>query len=324
MPENENSGVAPQVSVLIAAYNTRDWIAEAADSALRQQGCTVEVIVIDDASTDGTGTFVGERYRDEPRVRLLALDTNRGPSAARNAGLWEARGEWVAVLDADDWFYPGRLAGLIEGAESHGFDMVGDEQALHDDSAGAAWALRLRRAGALPKRGGSLWHAPSIEDVLDDMTFGVLQLVVKREDLTRHGIAWDEEVRYGEDYLFLVDCMLAGLRLGVMEQPYYGVRIRRTSLTADRLASQRQLRAMLDRIAEKPGIAERADHGRRIAGARARIDESMRYMAVMDRARGRGMLAVLKVFLRHPGVWRGLLRRAPRMLRDRYRRYVSR
>jgi len=90
------------------------------------------------------------------------------------------------------------------------------------------------------------------------------------------------------------------------------------------MESQRQLRAMLDRIAEKPGIAERADHGRRIAGARARIDESMRYMAVMDRARGRGMLAVLKVFLRHPGVWRGLLRRAPRMLRDRYRRYVSR
>lgn len=323
MPSDTHSEVRPRVSVLVAAYNTRDWIAEAIDSALRQEACAVEVIVIDDASTDGTGAFVSERYHDEPRVRLLSQETNRGPSAARNAGLREARGDWIAVLDADDWFYPGRLQELIEGAESRGFDMVGDEQALCDNGSRSSWGLRLRRSAALPRNGG-LWHTLCLEDVLDDMAFGVLQLVIKRECLMRHGIAWDEDIRYGEDYLFLVDCILAGLRLGVIDRPYYGVRIRGTSLTADRQASQRQLRAMLDRIAIRPRIAERLDWRRRITKAQTRIDESMRYMAVVDRAKGRGAFAALGVLLRHPGVWRGLFRRAPGMLRDRYRRHVSR
>lgn len=323
MPEGKSDGGYPRVSVLIAAYNTRGWIVEAVDSVLRQEGCQVEVIVIDDASTDGTGALISDHYHDDPRVRLLTRETNRGPSAARNTGLKAATGDWVAVLDADDWFYPRRLRTLVDGAKLHGFDMVGDEQALYDDSAKSAWGLRLHRSGTLPRRGGP-WHDLSLDNVLDDMTLGVLQLVVRREELVRYGVVWDEDVRYGEDYLFLVDCMLAGLRLGVLDRPLYGVRIRDTSLTADRLFSQRQLRALLDRIAAKPDIDRSPAMKNRLVKARSRIDESLRYMAVVDRVKGRGVLAGLIILLWNPGVWAGLFRRTPGMVRDRYRRYVRR
>lgn len=313
----------PRISVLIAAYNTRDYIAQAIDSVLQQKGVEVEIIVIDDASTDGTGTFIQERYRD-PRVRLFSLPNNHGPSAARNIGLQQARGEWVAVLDSDDWFYPGRLKRLVEGAEEYGFDLVGDEQALYDHDARQHWALRLQRAGTLPKNTNGTWYTMCIEDVLGNMALGVLQLVVRREYLLRHEIAWNEEVRYGEDYLFLVDCMLTGMRLGVLNKPYYGVRIRRTSLTADRQASQRQLQAMLDRIVDKPEITHHSDWKRRIDEAQARIEENMRYSAIIDHAKGGGVVVMTTTLLCHPEIWSSLVRRIPGMVRYKCRRYFAR
>ncbi len=93
-----SAAVAGSVSVIIPAYNAERYIADAIESALGQTLPPYEIIVVDDGSTDGTADVV-RRY-GEP-VRLL-LQRNRGPAAARNRGLMEARGEFVAFLDADD------------------------------------------------------------------------------------------------------------------------------------------------------------------------------------------------------------------------------
>lgn len=97
---------APAVSVVIPAYNA-DWcVAKAIDSVLGQQdGADFEVLVVDDGSTDGTAAVLA-RYGDAIRV---LRQRNLGLSAARNAGLRAARGEFVAFLDADDWWLPGKL-----------------------------------------------------------------------------------------------------------------------------------------------------------------------------------------------------------------------
>jgi glycosyltransferase involved in cell wall biosynthesis len=96
------------VSVVIPTYNRAYCLARAIDSALAQSHARVEVLVIDDGSTDGTGELVRGRYAGDGRVRYFR-QTNAGVVAARNAGLNAVRGDFVALLDSDDEWYPWKL-----------------------------------------------------------------------------------------------------------------------------------------------------------------------------------------------------------------------
>ena len=96
------------VSVVVPVYNRRALIEETLRSALAQQWPSVEVIVVDDGSTDGSADHVERVFGD--RVRLIRLEQNVGRSAARNAGCAAARGEFIAFLDSDDLWDPGKLA----------------------------------------------------------------------------------------------------------------------------------------------------------------------------------------------------------------------
>lgn len=90
----------PLVSVVIATYNMGQYIGDAIDSILAQEWSNIEVIVIDDGSTDDTGSVLS-RYETEPKVRYIATE-NRGQPKAKNRGVSEAKGDFVAFCDADD------------------------------------------------------------------------------------------------------------------------------------------------------------------------------------------------------------------------------
>jgi glycosyltransferase involved in cell wall biosynthesis len=95
-----------KVSTVIPAYNAAWCVARAIDSALAQEGVAQEIIVVDDGSTDDTARVLAG-YGEAIKVVRQA---NGGLSNARNAGMMAARGEYVAFLDADDWWLPGKLA----------------------------------------------------------------------------------------------------------------------------------------------------------------------------------------------------------------------
>jgi glycosyltransferase involved in cell wall biosynthesis len=96
--------VAP-VTVIVPAFNCRQWIRQAIDSVLGQTVAPAEIIVIDDGSTDGTGEILADYGT---RIRTI-VQSNRGVAAARNAGLRAAKGELIAFLDADDVWHPRKL-----------------------------------------------------------------------------------------------------------------------------------------------------------------------------------------------------------------------
>jgi glycosyltransferase involved in cell wall biosynthesis len=100
----------PRVSVIIPAYNAAGFVRRAVDSVLGQGFQDFELLVVDDGSTDATREALAE-YGD--RLRLLGQD-NDGPAAARNHGLQHARGEYVAFLDADDYWKPEKLQRQVE------------------------------------------------------------------------------------------------------------------------------------------------------------------------------------------------------------------
>ena len=99
-------GVLPTFSVVIPTYNSGEWLSRAIDSVLAQHGPEVEIVVVDDASSDNTREIV-ERYRK--RVRYHRFEENRGVSRARNKGVDIATSDWIAFLDADDFYYPDRI-----------------------------------------------------------------------------------------------------------------------------------------------------------------------------------------------------------------------
>ena len=117
----------PLLSVVIPTWNRAHIVCEAVESALSQQADGIEVIVVDDASTDGTAEVLKTKFGSQ--VHLLQLGNRRGPGAARNAGALLACGEFVAFLDSDDLWLPEKLA-----AELRAFAEFPEANAVVSDS----------------------------------------------------------------------------------------------------------------------------------------------------------------------------------------------
>src|SRR6056297_1399486 len=112
----------PTVSVIVPTYNRADSLPRTIDSVLAQTHDDLELVVVDDASTDDTETVV-ERYEDD-RVTYLEHATNRGGSAARNTGIRASDGDYVAFLDSDDEWHPEKLERQVRELESRSEEWV--------------------------------------------------------------------------------------------------------------------------------------------------------------------------------------------------------
>ena len=105
---------SPLVSIVVPAYNCATTIGYAVGSLRAQTLTSIEIIVVDDVSSDETRTVVSEITRNDPRVRLICLSENSGPYVARNRGVSEAKGAYLTVHDADDWSHPQKLQLQVE------------------------------------------------------------------------------------------------------------------------------------------------------------------------------------------------------------------
>ena len=113
----------PDVSVVIPLYNNKRYISEALDSALEQGACTVEIIVVDDGSTDGGADIVAAYAENHSEIELIR-QANQGVAAARNHALNLATGTYIAFLDSDDALRPGALADMVYLANHWHADLV--------------------------------------------------------------------------------------------------------------------------------------------------------------------------------------------------------
>jgi glycosyltransferase involved in cell wall biosynthesis len=115
-------GHTPLVSVVIPTFNRLQQLTTAVESVLGQRYSSFEVIVVDDGSEDGTGPhierLIGNQSESAPTLRYV-FQPNQGSSAARNRGIAEAQGEWIAFLDSDDMWYPDKLECQVRAVESY-------------------------------------------------------------------------------------------------------------------------------------------------------------------------------------------------------------
>lgn len=115
----------PLVTVIIATYNEANYLESSITSVLSQSLRETEVLVIDDGSTDKSMDVIQRLASSDGRIRTIRLSENSGPSVARNIGLDEARGKWIAIMDADDICVPQRFATQIQFLESTNVDLCG-------------------------------------------------------------------------------------------------------------------------------------------------------------------------------------------------------
>ena len=114
----------PLVSIIVPAFNRSGCIANALASIQAQTYDSWEAIVVDDGSTDTTPVVVEELGRQDPRIRLVRHDRNRGAQAARNSGINAASGDWVAFLDSDDTYVPDSLEVRLRVAQEENVSVV--------------------------------------------------------------------------------------------------------------------------------------------------------------------------------------------------------
>ena len=259
--------MAPRVSVIIPCYNVERYIAQTVQSVLTQTYQDLEIILVDDHSTDGTLALV--RQVADRRLRLFSNPENRGPSYTRNRGIAEARGEWLAILDSDDWWADCRLEIMLKTAGAMGLDMVGDDIAWVRDGEPAPYTTFFRHY-YIP------WYRTPEPARLNTAQFIHYELVplqplMRREFIRQHRLAYREDITYGEDFVFYLECLLNGARLAVLPQAYYYRRLRAGSLTTRQaFAAQELLEVtglLLQRLAGDPEIRPAGPERRQLTAA---------------------------------------------------------
>jgi succinoglycan biosynthesis protein ExoO len=289
------------VTFLIAAFNAQETIARAVGSALAQEGIGVEVVVVDDCSSDGTAA-IADSIRDE-RVRVVRLDRNRGPGGARNAGLDAARGRWVAVLDADDTVRPDRMARLLQRAEAAGSEIVVDNIEVIDEAAGTSMPMfTAQRLQAMPRMTLAEFIAGNL---LFEQKFslGYMKPVVRRDFIEARALRYVQTLRIGEDYLFLASALAAGGSCAVEPEPLYAYRIRPGSIS--RVLELRHVEAMLE--ADKASLRDHVlgDAARHAQMRRTRsLQKAASYLSLVGHLKDRAALKAAVTAIRDPAAVR--------------------
>ncbi len=201
----------PEISVIMPNYDGRRFIEAAVASVLAQTLADFELIVVDDASRDGSADLVAALARRDPRIRLLRSDVNTGPAGARNRGLAAARGRWVAVVDNDDLLHPERLSLLVAAAEAGGADIAADSLLIFDDDrARPPRLLQPCPAHARSVRTGLAEYVRSNALRAGGMPLGYLKPIFRATMLQATAIRYDPSLRTAEDYDFVARLLLAG------------------------------------------------------------------------------------------------------------------
>lgn len=289
---------APLVSVIIPCYNQAAFLRDAIESALHQIHSPVEVIVVDDGSTDHTASVVA----DYPSVRYVR-QANSGAPIARNAGLRESLGELVIFLDADDRLLPPAAATGIEALKTH-----------------PAWAFVTGHV-RLIDRAGAVVHTPPQAHDDGDQYVALLHrnyiwtpgAVLYRRLILEEVGAFDPQARASADYelnLRIASCFPIGCHhevvleyrqhgsnmsgdLGLMLRSALGVRMAQRDRVASDPRARKAWRAGIDIVKDDFGgrLARQVREDLRLAGRRGR---AIRGLACLLRYYPAGLLRIVR------------------------------
>ena len=227
---------ACDISVIIPVYNIQQHLRECLDSVLGQSYPHLQVICVDDGSTDESPAILAQYAQKDNRVQVIRQQ-NAGPGAARNTGLEAATGEYVIFLDSDDWFEPDFLEKMVDTAVREGADVAICRAVEFDTNSGrelpSEWMMKKQY---LP---GKLAFAPQeMADHLFQFTYGMpWDKFYRRELLTSSGIRYPA-LKNSEDLAFVYPTLLAAKRIAVVDEVLIHHRINRMASVSNSRCGQ--------------------------------------------------------------------------------------
>ena len=212
-----------KVSVIIPIYNREKYIRKCLDSVLNQTYNNIEVICVDDKSTDDSLKICRDYQRKDERVKVLALEKNGGVSNARNTGIKNASGEWIAFVDSDDTIEREMLSEMIEAAEKTGVDVV-----LSDLDMFSGGKTRDMKISIESER---IYKKAEIHDTIlprftydgsDNLgLFAFSTKLYRKSIIVDNNISFDTEIAYEEDKLFVIEVLANCNSLYYIPKAYY-------------------------------------------------------------------------------------------------------
>ena len=230
----------PKVSVIIPVYNTQQWLHECIDSVLKQTMQNFEIICINDGSTDGSDLVLRKYAEEDARITVFTQE-NKGVSAARNAGIRVAKGEYIYFLDSDDYVAPDMLQIMCGEMEQKGLDI-----AFFDICAFGEGSVLQEEVDAKNRYYAREHNYPSVytgEDLLynliknDDYSCSVCKQLVRTAFLRDNQIQFYEGIIH-EDELYTFQIMMIAEQVAIVPQVLYQRRVRDNSIMTQPVSYQ--------------------------------------------------------------------------------------
>jgi len=316
MDSNITYNIFPDISVVIPTYNVAAYIKAAITSALSQKSVSIEIIMIDDKSSDDTVAIA--KSINDPRLKIIELSRNGGPSVARNKGFEIAKGEWIAILDGDDAFGDGRLTRLLVEAKKSQADIVVDNlNVYHEDSKSISLMFTSPE-----------FQSPTLIDLahfirgnqmfLGGYTLGYLKPLFRSAFLESHNLSYSTDIRIGEDYLLMAECLAKGAKCITCPQAGYRYTVRADSI------SHRLNQDAVSRIenADKYFISKYSLAGEALRAQTKRTDKlklAFAFTELVEAIKGKRIADIVRILARQPTcifyLWRPVAARLQRLTR---------
>ncbi len=199
----------PKLSVIIPVYNVEKYLGMCINSIMTQTYSDLEIILVDDGSTDNSPQLCEEFSKKDPRIKVIN-QTNSGVSAARNTGIAAATCDYITFVDSDDWLHRDMYLNMTEILERHPrTDGVMCDFATVKNNTAQQITSQLRE-GLYTKKDIIREIYPTLlvtEDFSRLPIVSACTCIFKRSFILENNIQFDESLRYSEDYLFMADVM---------------------------------------------------------------------------------------------------------------------
>lgn len=220
----------PKVSVIIPVYNAEEHLSEAVDSVLNQDFKDLEVICVDDGSTDKSSSILHKYQQDDPRLKIFPQQ-NSGGSAARNTGLAHAEGDYIMFLDSDDVYADGVIGDAYNCAQDNNVDIVFYNFARFVGKP-SRFAIKNRRA---PKENINYFTKQTYADrFFNDFAIITWNKLIRRSVISENSLVFDVQLSHNHDVDFSIRLMLAANNYAWLDRVGYFYRSNDTGLTATR------------------------------------------------------------------------------------------
>lgn len=251
------------VSVVVPIYNKAPYLRICLDSLAGQTLRDIEIIMVDDASTDRSADIAQQYAKDDHRFRLLRHSENRGPAAAQNTGLAAASGRYLSVVGADDWIDATMLQSMYDVAISYGVDVVRCGFIIEPDLPETVQSIDAKTVGSRQPAGPIRRHPTEVTRIangaelyrrmfgkIDRALLPVSTALHRRGFILEHGICFDTQLRNMEDVLFNARVFALNPQIVLLPDWYYHGLVSHNSISHHPVALSNSARILAQRIRE--------------------------------------------------------------------------